>query len=111
MRSEQLGHDFKMIRFKERILDELFNSPDPAKVGFYGWTELTYFLFEYELWLQQDEEQRVKWQSGRSTVEHIYPRADDEPCWKQHFGNFSEQERKYLLNNIGNLLLLSRSKN
>lgn len=111
MKNEQLGHDFKMNRFKVRILDELFNSPDPAKVGFYGWTELMYFLFEYEIWLQQDEEQKVKWQRAKGTVEHIYPRTDTEPCWQDRFGKFNPEQKKYLLNNIGNLLLLSRSKN
>ena len=104
------GHDTSMVRFKNKLTD-LFGSSNAAKAGFYGWTELNYFLHEYELGLQGDEELKTVWHTGKNTVEHIYPKDDNRGCWQEHFGEFNTVEKWYLLHNLGNLLLLSRSKN
>ena len=44
------------------------------------------------------------------TIEHIYPQTPTEE-WTSIFNEYSKKERKILLHSLGNLVLLSRSKN
>jgi len=101
-----------MERFKIRVVEELFKSSDISKAGFYGWSGLKYFLYEYELSLQGDRDNKVSWDSFNrtDTIEHIYPQKPDDEYWRTRF-NRSENECNLLLNNLGNLLLLSRKQN
>ena len=86
--------------------------------GFYSWSGLKYFLYEYELYLQSIAKDTVKinWddfnkRKKENTIEHIYPKTGTKDCWKSNFQKFNENNKKYLLHSLGNLLLLSRSKN
>lgn len=95
-------------------IDELMNKNN----GFYDWSGLRYFLYEYELYLQQQAkgDQKVTWQEfskrkKEETIEHIYPQTPTDPYWKERFKGFKNREKNYLLHSLGNLLLLSRSKN
>mgnify|MGYP000535829374 CR=1 FL=1 len=106
-----IGHDFSLKRFKSRVLEDLFNNTDGVKDGYYGWSALSYVLFEYELHLQGREDSKVDWRKNKNTIEHIYPKNPKDKCWEEPFQGFSIEERRYLLNSIGNLLMLSRSKN
>ena len=89
------------------------NAEDRYKknAGFYSWTGIRYFLYEYEKSLQSGADGKVDWkifennQKNKITIEHIFPQTADDPYWKQRFDN------SVLLHSIGNLLLLSRSKN
>jgi len=79
---------------------------------------LKYFLYEYELYLQKQAKgsskvdwRKIKEKDKRETIEHIYPQEDSDQYWQQRFGNFSQEQKKILLNSLGNLLLLSQSKN
>jgi hypothetical protein len=45
------------------------------------------------------------------TVEHIYPQTPKDRRWREAFRGFRKKKRKILLNNLGNLLLLARTKN
>ncbi len=85
--------------------------------GFYSWSGLRYFLYEYERTLQMsdtDKKQKCRWeeivknQDGKSSIEHIYPQTPTDEYWKQRF---QKPEDKALLNSLGNLLLLSLCKN
>lgn len=102
------GHDFSLKEFQERII-KLFEE----KRGFYDWVGLKYFLFEYELSLEQQnrEESKVSWQrfNRENTIEHIYPQTPKDTYWVDGFSNLTEIESGVLLNSLGNLLLL-RSK-
>lgn len=89
------------------------------KHGFYGWNRLSYMLFEYE---QHLYDTRFTPSSGKApllwttvvgekleeSVEHIYPQAATDCSWIASFGQTSNT---LLLNALGNLLLLSQSKN
>lgn len=95
-------------------IDEQFKKAE----GFYSWNALKYFLYEYELYLQRQAKgsgkvdwRKIKEKDKRETIEHIYPQDDSDPYWQQRFGNFSQEQKKILLNSLGNLLLLSQSKN
>ncbi len=82
--------------------------------GFYGWKGIRYFLYEYEEYLQGHEEVKAHWdvfeqnQANRITIEHIYPQTPTAEYWTTRFVTV---ENKNLINSLGNLLLLSRSKN
>lgn len=105
------GHDFTLELFKNRVLKDLFNSPAKNRLGFYGWTEIKYFLYEYELHLQKDEDKKVEWNSKKNSIEHIMPQNLGRECWTTKVEGYNGDERLHLLNNLGNLLLLSEKKN
>lgn len=85
--------------------------------GFYTWNGLKYFLYEYELDLQKESGggRKISWvkfnkRKQEETIEHIYPQTETEE-WNSIFNEYSEKESKILLHSLGNLVLLSRSKN
>ncbi len=59
--------------------------------GFYGWNDLNYFLYEYELHLQDKAKGRSKtaWESLKNdSIEHVYPKESaDQNCWIENFPN------------------------
>lgn len=77
--------------------------------GFYEWKGLRYFLYEYEIYLQEQyrgELKKVEWEHvNTETIEHIYPQNPDDESWTDVF------EDEDLLHDLGNLLLLSQSAN
>ena len=104
---------FDLERFKNHI-QELFFKND--KDGFYSWNGLRYFLYEYELYLQDNANPKVRWEdfskrTKEDTIEHIYPQSATGMYWKDRFGHLKPTEKRVYLNSLGNLLLLSRSKN
>ena len=104
---------FDLERFKIHI-KELFKN---NKGGFYTWNGLRYFLYEYELHLQNDANNKVRWEDFNNrvkedTIEHIYPQSATDKYWKEKFKSIRQENKRLVyLNSLGNLLLLSRSKN
>lgn len=103
--------------FKAYIFDRFHE-----EYGYYGWSgSLHYVLYEYETYLMEkskDQNVRIDWtsfiksQSDKVTIEHIYPQNPDAKSkWVSEFSAFTDDERGILLNSIGNLLALSKSKN
>ncbi len=85
--------------------------------GYYSWSGLRYFLYEYELsLLDQAVQKKVDWsdllKSGkdRISVEHIYPQTETVE-WRPAFKGIPKKQRVYYGNSLGNLLLLSSSIN
>jgi hypothetical protein len=82
--------------------------------GFYSWPGLRYFLYEYEKHLQAKNEIKVNWetfeknQSGKISIEHIFPQSPNDEYWTERF---TTEEDYALTHSLGNLLLLSKSKN
>jgi hypothetical protein len=86
--------------------------------GYYSWSGLLYFLYEYELHLlSQTRQEKISWSDLLKTVrdkisiEHIYPQTDTELEWVDAFSEVSEKNKKYYKASLGNLLLLSASIN
>lgn len=86
--------------------------------GFYNWSGIRYFLYEYELNLyEKSKSKRIKleWdifnRLDYKSVEHIYPQSGRLQCWSEKFKSFSSPQRKSLRNSIGNLLPVSNQKN
>jgi len=93
-----------------KVIDENFQN----KEGFYSWRGLKYFLYEYELELKpSNREEKLGWENftkyerDKISIEHICPQEINNKYWKDRFGDFTEEERHYLINNLGNLLPLN----
>lgn len=85
--------------------------------GFYSWSGLRYFLYEWERELQQqdiDKAEKISWdtfennQKGKKSIEHIYPQTPTDSYWTSRFDT---EDKKALTHSLGNLLLLSVAKN
>lgn len=82
--------------------------------GFYGWSGIRYLLYEYEKELQEKNDVKVDWKifeenhKNKVSIEHIYPQTDTDEYWQTRFTN---EEHRALRHSLGNLLLLSQSKN
>ena len=94
---------------------ELFRIAD----GFYSWSALPYFLFEYEQYLKDrsgKQEGKMDWSEFTATkrdhvtIEHIYPQAPKQDEWPD-FSKLEVAKRRALSNSRGNLLALSQSRN
>lgn len=87
--------------------------------GYYSWPAKTYFLYEYELYLMNNQaNQKIypenlfkKDEKDKVSIEHIYPQTDNNEYWVERFGNYTDTQRKYLNGSLGNLLPLSLSIN
>lgn len=98
-----------MTRTERRFKDGL---------GFYGWRDLRYFLYEYEYHLSiKNNLIKVDWtmfskvEKDKVTIEHILPQTPTKWYWKNQFRQFTEAEIKTLSASLGNLLPLSQSIN
>jgi hypothetical protein len=87
-------------------------------LGFYGWRDLRYFLYEYESHLStKNNIQKIDWQmfskveKDKITIEHILPQTPTKWYWRNQFRHFNEEEIKILSASLGNLLPLAQSIN
>ncbi|MGM0878509.1 MAG: DUF262 domain-containing protein [Bacillota bacterium] len=100
--------------FKKQISDNYFKKKNN---GFYGWRGLRYFLFEYELYLQEksgttvDKIDWTKYEKSSESIEHIYPITDTDSYWQANFGHYNKQDNMLLVHSLGNLVAISQSKN
>ena len=86
--------------------------------GYYGWSGLRYFLYEYELNLLSEsrQEKQLDWSDllrsdrDKISIEHIYPQTETDE-WLQYFSGVDTEQRKCYGATIGNLLVLSMSIN
>ena len=85
--------------------------------GYYGWSGLRYFLYEYELeLLSSSRQKKVDWAGllktpkDKISIEHIYPQSET-AAWKPAFKGIHKEKRKAYRNSLGNLLLLSSAIN
>jgi uncharacterized protein with ParB-like and HNH nuclease domain len=90
------------------------------KNGFYKWSGIRYFLYEYELSLKMKSKtyrDKIKWSEyiddrrDYHTVEHIYPQRPKKDCWTKKYDKYSDSERTALRHSLGNLVPLSQPKN
>ncbi len=82
--------------------------------GWYSWKGLKYLLYEYELFLQEKSKGEIKlqWEEiNKETIEHIYPQTPKDKCWEDNYSQLIGKKRSRKLHALGNLVLLSTSKN
>ncbi len=91
------------------VLDKKFKKG----TGYYGWSGLRYFLYEYELSLLSESRQKkldwsdlLKTVKDKISIEHIYPQKETD-SWSSAFDGISPEHRNYYNATLGNLLLLS----
>lgn len=96
-------------------LYKCFNSD--SKSGYYGWSGLRYFLYEYELHLlSQSRQKKVSWEDllktpkDKVSIEHVFPQTPT-ANWQQAFSSVDQRDYHLYSGSIGNLLLLSMSIN
>ena len=77
-----------------------------GKIGFYKWRAIQFFLYRYEVFLDS----RSKLKYNESSIEHIMPQSLD-GNWNTIMGQYSEENQNIVLNSLGNLMLISSSKN
>jgi hypothetical protein len=105
---------FKPIAFQNFISNKFKDGS-----GFYGWSGIRYFLYEYEQYLfaqSKDQTQKIPWNIFVNTgdmvsIEHILPQTPNNKCWQDSFGQYNPKELSSLTNTLGNLLALSQPKN
>ena len=112
---KQIANERFALHLAQSEMQDLFTRYE----GFYSWSGRYYFLFEYEQALKDsfgmqgskiNWEDFTKWIKDQETVEHIYPRSPRPGQWPA-FEAGTEQERHRLRHTLGNLLLLSQSRN
>ena len=92
--------------------DELFLST--KKNGFYSWSGLSYFLYEYEEHLRKGQASKVEFNFANQTaksIEHILPQSPTNNYWKNVLKLIPKNEIKNYMHSLGNLLLISSEKN
>lgn len=89
------------------------------RIGFYNWSGIRYFLFEYELSLKEkskSQTQKIDWEQyaiekdDYITVEHVYPQSSGHN-WSTNYSMHSPTHKRALKDSLGNLLPLSKPKN
>jgi len=85
--------------------------------GYYGWSGLRYFLYEYELSLLSGSRQKkldwadlLKTPKEHISIEHVYPQTETKE-WALAFKGVRKKHREAYRNSLGNLLLLSSAIN
>jgi hypothetical protein len=95
-----------------RLIDKLYKRD--KKKGFYAWTALKYFLYEYELYLMKNHktsENKIKWSDiNDESIEHIYPQTENK-YWSHVSKGINKKDTERFLHSIGNLTLLANNKN
>jgi len=124
----RMMNEEKITKFFHDKIEELLKKTDFIQEiilrfqagGFYRWTALRYFLFEYNLDLQmhsKTERPKIFWpeftESKKEyiTVEHIFPKQARHEYWRSRFKGLTQKQRRALRNSLGNLLPLSKPKN
>lgn len=106
---------FKFNYFRDFISKKF----GPNGYGFYSWSDLTYFLYEYEESLKESRGQTrisvwsnfIKNDKDKVSIEHIYPQTATDQYWSDRFSKFTSEQVRYLKGSLGNLLPLSQSIN
>lgn len=87
-------------------------------IGFYGWRDLKYLLFEYEIHIAPpNSPDRLFWkpfsksEKDKDSIEHILPQTPSKYYWKNLYRDYTSDEVETMSGSLGNLLALSQSVN
>lgn len=114
----------KIVEYRNILLSEKILLEQVSKClkdgGFYSWSGIRYFLYEYEEYLRIESKnysEKLIWSDwdddlrDYKSVEHIYPQRAQHKYWKERFDRYSPNERSLLRHTIGNLVPISIPKN
>lgn len=114
----KINESTKTMMDSPRFFSEIKNNFKSR--GFYAWPLIRYFLYEYNLDMQErskTDRAKIVWndfterRTDFSSVEHIYPQNARAAYWTDRFSGFSAKQRDTLRSSLGNLLPLSKPKN
>ncbi len=80
-----------------------------ATNGYYDWKSLRYFLYEYEIYLNQNSDEGRDWNKLRH-INYILPKRPVLSCWKSKLAGYNNSEKKYLSGSLGNFVLSESAK-
>ncbi len=112
-----------LFSHSQEFIDSIKNVGKEGGAGYYGWRQIRYFMYEYELELKRlskTTRQLLIWSADpttesyaidHKTIEHIFPQTASDKYWKDTYSNYSVKERNVLRNSLGNLLPVSHGKN
>ncbi|KAF3984380.1 MAG: DUF262 domain-containing protein [Methylococcales symbiont of Hymedesmia sp. n. MRB-2018] len=117
MNIDQKNKYFDGVQFIEQITNLFKQDKKDGKFGkgFYTWGGLNYLLYEYELYLQQKTKgsvEKILWANiNKESIEHILPQTP-KGKWLDVINPLkTEKTRNKVIHSIGNLVLMSVSKN
>ena len=102
--------------FNAAIIDGLGES------SYYGWSDIKYFLFEYELHLKtksRRKTEKILWDDflkndfdeDHASIEHILPQTTTFPYWRDAIKGYDQRKAKKIKNSLGNLVAISAPRN
>lgn len=93
--------------FVKRLTDQI----NDLEKGFFDWEGINHILYEYELELQGEHDNRVDWSRAKrqTSIEHIYPQNPNED-WG-NFDIFNQNQKQKIKSSLGNLLIVRRTLN
>lgn len=97
-------------RFYLEIKD-LFDSS--KKEGYYSWSGLVYFLYEYEEYLRKNQDSKISYSFASKktkSIEHIIPQSYTKH-WKDEMKGVRRKDAKGVVHSLGNLVLINKDKN
>ncbi|WP_375577722.1 DUF262 domain-containing protein [Marivirga tractuosa] len=72
--------------------------------GYHDWKYLRYFLYEYELYLNNNSENDMDWNKFKN-IHYVMPQNPHLNCWKSILNTYSKMDKKHLSNSLGNFVL------
>lgn len=112
------GQEYFKTQYMQVMVNKLFEQKDDERTGYYRWSTIRYFLFEYnaDLVKQCHGQCELKWDSFKQdekdkiSIEHIFPHKA-EGYWAIQFKNVDKEKWPIYEGSLGNLLLLSQKIN
>lgn len=112
------GQEYFKTQYMQIMVNKLFDQKDDERTGYYRWSTIRYFLFEYnaDLVKQSHGQGELKWDSFKQdekdkiSIEHIFPHKA-EGYWAEQFKNVDKKKWPIYEGSLGNLLLLSQKIN
>jgi hypothetical protein len=100
------------------MVNKLFEQKDDERAGYYRWSALRYFLYEYNAELEKEHHgcSELKWESFKQnekdkiSIEHIFQHKA-EGYWAEQFKDVEKDKWRIYEGSLGNLLLLSQKIN
>lgn len=111
--------DNEVIFFDHEIFRKFLERKFKSGEGYYAWSGLKYFFYEYELSkMEQRGNPKIDWKlftkndKDKVSIEHIFPQTNDKKRWPEFYKpKISDVHRKLYSGLLGNLLPLSMSIN
>lgn len=112
------GDGFFKAQNMQVMVDKLFDQKEDERAGYYRWSSVRYFLYEYNAELAKSchGQGEPSWDSFKQgekdliSIEHIFPHKA-EGYWAEQFKNVPQDKWYIYQGSLGNLLLLSQKIN